>query len=320
MKRLITTLTIIQSCIYLCNADKIITRNADIIDCTVTMVGDNAIKYRKPDENFEREIKREDIFKIKYDNGENTFIKPSESTARAQQQPDIQGKQYINVATTPDWNSLPPASRVYQIGDWYSENGVEGIVIYTTPDGLHGRIVHPKQFQNKHKKSFFIGPTNISFGMNDLTNGYANMMAMKRFISANPQYTPDMFPLYSEFIKPRGEGWYIPAINELKYYQNLRNKDTIYTGDIEKYKGKAVKYHKIIDSQAKMHGGNRHYANRYLSSSEVFSPGGAPKLFQTLYGDPAIPQFTLIKYEKNKPSKATVRSYGDFPILAFHLF
>ncbi|MDE7411869.1 MAG: hypothetical protein K2M94_07510 [Paramuribaculum sp.] len=321
MKRLIITLTAILSGIGLCKADKIVTRSADIIECTVTEISDNAIKYRKPGEKFEREITRKDIFKIKYDNGEETVIKPSESTVRVQQQSVIQNNQYVNVATTPDWNALPPASRIYHVGDWYSENGVEGIVIYTTPDGLHGRIVHPKQFKSSayHPKSFFKGPTDVPFGMNDLSNGYANMVALNRFISANPQYTPDMYPIYTEYIKPLGDGWYIPSIKELEYYQNLRDQKTVYTGDIEKFKGKTVKYHKIFDHQAKKHDGDKHYSYYYLSSTEIYSPGGASVTFQSIYGDPATPQFALMKYEHDKPSKAVVRTMG-LPILAFHLF
>ncbi len=321
MNRAIIVSTILLLCATLSRADKIVTRNADIIECTVTQVGDNAIKYRREGEKFEREILRGDIFKIKYNNGEETIIKPSESSPLAQQYPASQNNQYVNVATSPDWNAQPPASRVYQIGDWYSENGVEGIVISTTPDGRHGRIVHPKHFKSSpySVKVFYKGPSDIPFGMNDYDNGYANTMALRRFISADPQYTPDMYPIYSKFLQPLEEGWYIPAIKELEYYMELRGQKIVYNGEIEKFKGKTVKYHKIFDHQAKQHKGDAHNSYYYLSSTEVYSQGGASATFQALYGDPATPQFALLKYEYDKPSIPVVRSYG-LPILAFHLF
>ena len=43
--------------------------------------------------------------------------------------------------------------------------------------------------------AFFTGPIDIPLGIGDMTNGYANMIALNRFIADNPQYTSDMFPI-----------------------------------------------------------------------------------------------------------------------------
>lgn len=87
-----------------CVADQIVTREADIIDCKVTAIDESMVKYRKPDEKFDREINRGDVFKIRYDNGEeeiftgNTAVTPaSQPTSQSRS-----GAQYQNTETHPD--------------------------------------------------------------------------------------------------------------------------------------------------------------------------------------------------------------------------
>ncbi len=308
-----------------CVADQIVTREADIIDCKVTAIDESTVKYRKPDEKFDREINRGDVFKIRYDNGEEEIFTGNTAVTSASQ-PTSQsrsGAQYQNTETHPDWNSFPPASRPYHIGDWYSENGVEGIVIWTTPDGRHGRILNKRKFNTSKFRmpdAFFTGSIDIPLGIGDMTNGYANMIALNRFIADNPQYTSDMFPI-RQILASLGNGWYLPSIKELEYFQQLRDTYVTYTGENLKFEGKTVKWSKIINHVSKSHGGEKHDDYYRLSSTEVYAPGGASATFQSLYGDPQLPQFALLKFtsEESPRTKAFVRTKG-LPFYAFHLF
>lgn len=144
MKRSVLLILALLTC---CGAfaDKIITTAADIIECTVSEIGDDVVKYRKPDETFIREIARANVFKIKYDNGSEDVLKGDSRIATEQSAPES-AQQAGLVSTLPNWSSFTPAPRDYHIGDWYSENGVEGVVIYTTDDFRHGIIINKKKF------------------------------------------------------------------------------------------------------------------------------------------------------------------------------
>lgn len=311
MKRITLFVIVTIFCLHVSFADQIILRSADIIDGTVTMVGDEIVKYQKPGETFEREIAISNLFKIKYGNGEETvFIK--HKTKQNNTSP-----QNVLVQTDPDWNAMPPASRVYHVGDWYSENGVEGVVIWTTQDGRHGKIVYPKTLNNE-RSAYFIGPMNVPFGMNDLSNGYANHQAVLQFILDNPQYSISMFPILEILLKI-GDGWYLPAILELEYYEKLRDNKIEYMGENKEYNGKTVKWGKIIDSTAKAYGGEKVFDYYYLSSTEGYSMGGSSGTLEALLGEPQEPQFALYKREHHGKSILCVRSNG-LTCIAFHLF
>lgn len=94
-----------------------------------------------------------------------------------------------------------------------------------------------------------------------------------------------------------------------------------YTGENLKFEGKTVKWSKIINHVSKSHGGEKHDDYYRLSSTEVYAPGGASATFQSLYGDPQLPQFALLKFtsEESPRTKAFVRTKG-LPFYAFHLF
>lgn len=324
MKRIPITMLLCLCGLVAALADQVVTRDADIIECEVTSIDDTFVRYRKAGERFDREIKRGDVFKIKYDNGEEEMFCTEASSPLASGGLAVaSGSSHSNTETEPDWNAFPPASRQYHIGDWYSENGVEGIVIWTTPDGRHGRILHKKKFNTSkfHKPApFFSGPADIPLGMGDTANGHANLLALRRFIGSNPQYTPEMFPI-NQILEQLGNGWYLPAIRELEYLEHLRDSYVTYSGENSQFNGKTVKWHKILNHVSKSHGGDKHDDYYRLSSTEVYSSGGASATFETLYGDPQSPQFALLKraLDGDGQQKPFTRTRG-LPFFAFHLF
>lgn len=327
----IATLALSLWCVSAALADSIITRSADIIECKVTQVGDAVVKYRKAGENFDREISRGDVFKVKYDNGEEECFPAAgqyDNAPVARQAAGMQNRvaprSYVNTETEPDWSAFPPASRQYHVGDWYSENGVEGIVIWTTPDGRHGRIINKKKFNDSKMRApspFFKGKTDFALGMTDRSNGYANLLAMNKFIASYPGNVADDFPI-TRIISTLGPGWYLPSIMEIEYFDRLRDTEVVYAGENQKFAGKRVKWHKIIDNVSKAHGGDKLNYAYLLSSTEVYAAGGASATFETLYGDPKDPQFALLKFDgviEGSNVKPYLRNRG-LPFLAFHLF
>lgn len=307
-------------------ADQIVTRDADVIDCKVVSVNDMTVTYTKNGETFNREIPRGDVFKIKYDNGDEEMITISHGSQNNHDMPvSIPTKPDELEVTEPDWYSMPPASKDYHIGDWYSENGVEGIVIWTTSDGRHGRLLYPKKFNHEKFKlplAFFTGDPTIPIGMHDRANGYTNWEKLQSFRSANPQFGPEMFPIPTQ-IESLGAGWYLPSIGELVYLSQLRDTEVTYQGEHSKFNGKTVKWSKVLNHVSKQHGGHKHDEYYSLSSSELYSKGGATALNMGLFGDPREPQFCLLKLEdgtSNLQMLPIIRHLGKIPYYAFHLF
>lgn len=325
MKR-ITVIGVALLCgIQLSHADKIITRKADIIDCKVNKISDTAIKYRIFGEQFECEINKNDVFKIKYDNGEEESFTQSMSIAQNStilSRPQIE--KYPGISTTFDWNSLPPTTQRYNIGDWFSERGIEGVVIYTTNDGRHGFVINTKTIKSRIKQfPWFTGPTNFPLGMNDTNNGYANLQVYKEFIRNHSEYGPEMFPMMERLKSEFENGWFVPSVNEAKYYMDLCDKRILYKGNNPKFKGKATNWGKIFKSVSKSHGGDSLNEYILMTSTELYSEGGASVTFEKMYGDPHLPQYAFYKVEYKLNELVlipTIRNKYSFFIFLFHHF
>ncbi|MDE5868767.1 MAG: hypothetical protein K2H18_00920, partial [Muribaculaceae bacterium] len=204
------------------SADEIVLRDATSLNGVVKEVRPDKVLFRKRGENFDREISVDKVFKIKYDNGTEEKLATVSSPVRKDETSVdyIRNGRYYNVSTQPNYSVFPPASKVYYVGDWYSENGVEGIVVETTPDGRHGRIISHKDaplknFNNGHGWGFwFKGGKDVPIGTNDRSNGYANLQKLRAFQKAHPEYDSQMFPVQTA-LDEWGSGWYVPSIDEM---------------------------------------------------------------------------------------------------------
>lgn len=110
---------------------------------------------------------------------------------------------------------LPAMAQTFKVGDFYPDPNVnledpaavariEGVVFSVTEDGKHGSIFSMKEGKGL-KWSVLGGPDYTE----DKENGQANFEAIKAL-------EPDFYG-YPAFVwcASLGEGWYIPAINEL---------------------------------------------------------------------------------------------------------
>lgn len=115
---------------------------------------------------------------------------------------------------------MPAMAQTYKVGDFYPDPSVsledqaavakiEGVVFSVSEDGKHGSIFSMKEGKGL-KWSVLGGPDYTD----DKENGQANFEAIKAL-------EPDFYG-YPAFVwcASLGEGWYIPAINELMVMRN----------------------------------------------------------------------------------------------------
>jgi len=92
----------------------------------------------------------------------------------------------------------------YSIGDFYSQNGKEGIVFWITEGGRHGKIVTTDKTICEWSTEYVVT------GAADENYGMANMKKIQSISGWHEKY-----PAFA-WCADKGEGWYLPAKNELK--------------------------------------------------------------------------------------------------------
>lgn len=104
-----------------------------------------------------------------------------------------------------------PAAKTYKVGDYYNENDKEGVVFEVDATGRHGKIVGMKQVERQWCP-YEEYEKNISTCATDKNDGMKNMQTI--------MCIPDWRSKYPAFAwcAEQGEGWYLPAIEELKKF------------------------------------------------------------------------------------------------------
>lgn len=110
----------------------------------------------------------------------------------------------------------------YAVGDYYDFNGVKGVVCKVTEDGLHGMVVSLDEVMVPW--SVFRKPDLRTVGAVDRTDGRVNMQTVARYIAENGLSWDD-FPAF-KWCREQGEGWYLPAIDEVLAIGNNFNGGT----------------------------------------------------------------------------------------------
>ena len=109
------------------------------------------------------------------------------------------------------------SNKVYKVGDYYNENGKEGVVFEVSADGHHGKIVDLKL---SDARCWACTNTKILIGADSKTDGKYNMTKVASIANWSDNYHA------FEWCKSRGTGWYMPSIEELKVLllnANVRN-------------------------------------------------------------------------------------------------
>ena len=129
--------------------------------------------------------------------------------------PNLQ--QTIPVEQTTQQVVQPQQTKVWRVGDYYNENGKEGVVFEVSANGRHGKIVSVKEsFQlqwssDENEQRRLIGADNE----NDGSKNMAKVMQIPAW--------RDKYPAFA-WCASLGEGWYLPAKKELKTIYRVKNK------------------------------------------------------------------------------------------------
>jgi hypothetical protein len=127
-------------------------------------------------------------------------------------------------------SSLPKTMGRYKVGDFYQENGLMGIVIRVNDAGDHGLIMSIERTSKKWVTGTKNNLTTNAFHEDD---GEKNMKELEKFINENDG-SWETFPIFA-WARSLGEGWYIPAVDEVKDILMAIN------GDMENYNNKKMK-------------------------------------------------------------------------------
>lgn len=109
---------------------------------------------------------------------------------------------------------------VYKVGDYYDDGKKKGVVFEVSADGKHGKIVSLAESEelswakNENFGTFFErdNPAKQFIGADDAYNGANNMAKVMQIADWHNKY-----PTFA-WCADLGEGWYLPAIEELKKF------------------------------------------------------------------------------------------------------
>ncbi len=103
-------------------------------------------------------------------------------------------------------------SAPYSIGDYYNEDGLEGVVFATSEDGRCGTILSLVESKGVRQWASTPEAQKRHFGTSSLSDGMENFR-----IIANLEGWQTHFPAFA-YCASLGDGWYLPSIHELKEF------------------------------------------------------------------------------------------------------
>ena len=130
------------------------------------------------------------------------------------------GNTYSSSSSANNYSSAPNNSssgKVYKVGDYYNENGLQGVVFEVSADGRSGKIVHLKKSNNMLKWSNNDHESKRLIGANDHYDGSKNTAIVKQIAGWREKY-----PAFA-YCDNLGNSWYIPAKVELETIQKNRS-------------------------------------------------------------------------------------------------
>lgn len=205
--------------------DLIIKNDATKVEAKVTEITPEAVRYKRysnPD-GPTYVLPVSDISHIQYANGEKEYFKAAESvpatpltpaTPVRTAAPNEPAAPAAPVATTAVPTGAAPVQYIvkeYEIGEFYNQNGIKGVVCMLTEDRQHGLVVSVDEIYLHWSE--FRKPDLRVVGADDRTDGQANMEKIAAYIAEN-NLSWDDFPAF-KWCREKGEGWYLPAIDEL---------------------------------------------------------------------------------------------------------
>jgi putative uncharacterized protein (fragment) len=222
--------TILLSLAALCCAltaaaqDLIVKTDAAKIEAKVIEITPEAVRYKRfsnPDgPTYVLPVAQ--IHYIQYANGEKEYYtKTIPATPLTPATPATPATSTVPATpatpAVPEAPAVQPASggryvlKQYEIGELYNQNGIRGVICQLSDDRQHGLVVSLDEIYLHWSE--FRKPDLRLAGADNRTDGVANMEKVAQYIAAN-SLSWDDFPAF-KWCRDKGEGWYLPAIDEL---------------------------------------------------------------------------------------------------------
>ena len=216
--------TILLSLAALCCAltaaaqDLIVKTDAAKIEAKVIEITPEAVRYKRfsnPDgPTYVLPVAQ--IHYIQYANGEKEYYtKTIPATPLTPATPTVPATPAT--PAVPEAPAVQPVSggryvlKQYEIGELYDQNGIRGVICQLSDDRQHGLVVSLDEIYLHWSE--FRKPDLRLAGADNRTAGVANMEKVAQYIAAN-NLSWDDFPAF-KWCRDKGEGWYLPAIDEL---------------------------------------------------------------------------------------------------------
>ena len=116
----------------------------------------------------------------------------------------------LNGSSSSSSSNYSSSGKTYKVGDYYNENGLEGVVFAVSSDGRSGKIVSMREPSDERTAWAKGSERRKSIGATDKYDGEKNMAIVKRIYDWKTNY-----PAFA-WCANLGSAWYLPAINELE--------------------------------------------------------------------------------------------------------
>ena len=200
--------------------DLIVKTDASQVEARVLEISPDAVRYKRfsnPD-GPTYVLPVAEIRYIRYANGEVEYYAkevPAEPLTPARSAGEAQEQAAGETEAASQAEAPRPAPeyvlRRYEVGDLYDRDGVKGVVCIVSDEGTHGLVISLEQIYLTWSE--FRKPDLRTVGAGNRTDGEENMRTVEAYIAANGLSWDD-FPAF-KWCRERGEGWYLPSIDEL---------------------------------------------------------------------------------------------------------
>ena len=216
MKRTILLLLAALCCALTAAAqDLIVKTDAAKIEAKVIEITPEAVRYKRfsnPDgPTYVLPVAQ--IHYIQYANGEKEYYtKTIPATPLTPATPATP-----TTPAVPEAPAVQPVSggryvlKQYEIGELYDQNGIRGVICQLSDDRQHGLVVSLDEIYLHWSE--FRKPDLRVIGTDNRSDGSLNMEKVAAYIAEN-NLSWDDFPAF-KWCRDKGEGWYLPAIDEL---------------------------------------------------------------------------------------------------------
>ena len=198
--------------------DLIVKKDGTNVEAKVLEIGEKDIKYKKAShlDGPTYLVSVANVVYIRFEDGSTDIF--------SQEDYDRLAAEAKNPAPQKQPKRSAPSAFAgrYQPGDYFDENGVRGIVIEVDAEG-HGIVMSIAQANLRwceFKKS-----DAVRLGLDDQHDGAVNQAAFARMADEGKVRWED-YPAF-KWCRALGEGWYLPAINEVLRIGHLYNNGRI---------------------------------------------------------------------------------------------